>query len=306
MKYFICSALLCLGAVVQTFACNVCGCSAGGDYLGILPQYYDHYVGLQYQFRSFHSEHEPLRYGDPMERSKQYYNTLQLRAHYNLSNRVQLFAFVPYYSNIQQQDGVRTTTSGIGDASVLANVVLLRKDKPNEQWQQLLMAGGGVKLPIGRYEGITVMDREGLPNMQTGTGSWDFITDVNYTLRRKNAGINLDASYTFTTASREQYKYGNRLNSSLLGFYSFNRHKLKLLPQAGFRYEYVLHDYDNYPKKWLNEQTGGHMLFASVGAQAYYNHWGIQAMYHIPLAQHYADGNVTAVTRTEAGILYLF
>lgn len=306
MKYFICSALLCLGAIAPAFACNVCGCSAGGDYLGILPQYYDHYVGLQYQFRSFRSEHEPLKDGDPREHSKQYYNTLQLRAHYNLGSRVQLFAFVPYYSNVQQQDGVKTTTSGIGDASLLANVVLLRKDNTDTKWQQLLMAGGGIKLPVGKYEGITVMDREGLPNMQTGTGSWDFIADVNYTFRHKNTGLNLDASYTFTTANREQYKYGNRLNSSLLAFYSLSKHKLKLLPQAGFRYEYVLHDYDNYPKKWLNEQTGGHMLFASVGAQAYYNHWGVQAMYHVPLSQHYADGNVTAVTRTEAGILYLF
>lgn len=306
MKYFICCALLCLGVITCTFACNVCGCSAGGDYLGILPQYYDHYIGLQYQYRSFHSEHAPLKFGDPYEHSQQYYNMLQLRGHYNLGSRVQLFAFVPYYSNTQKQDGARTTTSGIGDVSALANVVLLRKDAAGSKWQQLLMAGGGVKLPTGKYTGISVLDREGLPNMQAGTGSWDFITNLNYTVRRNKAGLNLDASYTFTTANHEQYKYGNRLNSSLLGFYAFGNNKLKLLPQAGLRYEYTLHDYDNYPKKWLNEQTGGHMLFATAGAQAYYGHWGFQAMYHLPLMQHYADGNVTAVTRTEAGILYLF
>lgn len=305
MKRFVIVALF-ICAAQSARACDVCGCSASNQSLGILPQFYRHFIGVQYQYRSFSSAHPSIFEGRPDERSEEQYNTLQLWGRYYVGKRVQLFGFVPYNNNIRNADGARTVTSGIGDVSLLANVLLIKADSADDNWQHTLLAGGGIKLPTGAYNGITALDRQGLPNMQAGTGSFDFAVNANYTTRYKQSGFNVDASYTLTTPNKERYKYGNRLGLGTLGFYWWQLKSWSVLPQAGVRYEYTLHDYDNYDRKWLNEQTGGHMLFASIGTQVYYKRFGCQFVYHIPVSQRYSNGYVTAKQRLETGIFLLF
>ncbi len=306
MRRVICLVLAIAGTTITSLACDVCGCSSGAQYLGILPQFYRQFLGFQYQYSSFSSTHPSLFEGKPDEHSKQHYNTFQLWGRYNVGKRVQLFGFVPYRYNVNNEDGVKTFSSGLGDVSLLANVVVIKADSEHRTLKQTLLAGGGIKAPTGKYTGITELDKEGLPNMQAGTGSWDFVANANYTIRYRQAGINLDAAYTFTTANRESYKYGNRLSSGLLAFYWLQKNNLIILPQAGLKYEYTLHDYDNYAKKWLNEQSGGYQSFVSAGFQLYYKKLGLQCMYNLPVSQHYANGYVSAKQRLETGVFFLF
>jgi hypothetical protein len=303
MRYLYRVALLLVSgfaATQQAAACDVCGCSSGNQGLGLLPQFSGHFVGIQYTYGSSLSDHPALFENGQTEHSAQYYNTLQLWGRYQLGKRVQLFAFVPYVSNTNNE-GSSMRTTGFGDASVLANISLLQR----ANGRQLLLAGAGVKLPTGAYHGITDADRQGLPNMQTGTGSYDFLVNANYTWRQRSLGFNADASYTFTTVNKARFKYGNKLNSSALAFYWIERGKFRLVPQAGFRFEYTLHDYDNYDRKWLNEQSGGYMGFVSAGAQAYVGKLGFKAMLHVPVLQDYATGYVTAGPRFESGLFFL-
>ena len=65
-------------------------------------------------------------------------------------------------------------------------------------------------------------------------------------------------------------------------------------------------EYDNYKRKWLNENSGGNIVFVSIGAQSFYKHYGAKVMYNIPLSQHYASGNVTVKPRVEANLYFLF
>lgn len=292
--------------VTSAYACDVCGCSASNQYLGILPGANLNFIGFQYQYNSFTSNHPSLFEHQPDEHSTDHYNTFQLWGRYNAGRRLQLFAFVPYRYNIQQTDSAATRSSGAGDVSFLANAVLIKERAAANGWQQQLLAGGGLKLPTGRYTGITALDKQGLPNMQPGTGSWDFIVNSNYTLRHKSVGVNMDAAYTMTLPNAERYKYGNRLNAGILGFYALKRGAVSLLPQAGVRYEYTLHDYDNYDRKWLNEQSGGYMCFATAGVQAYYKQLGLRLTYQLPVSQHYAGGYVTAKQKVDAGVFFLF
>lgn len=306
MRQLLCVVLLLAGTIQPVRACDVCGCSASNQYLGILPQFHRHFIGLQYQYRSFNSSHPSLFAGKPDEKSEEQYNSMQVWGRYYVGKRLQLFAFLPYSSNKRTADGVTTTTSGISDVSVLANMLLVRADSTRGDIKQTLLAGGGIKLPTGKYSGITALDRQGLPNMQAGTGSCDFVVNTNYTVRYKMAGINLDAAYTLTTMNKEQYKYGNRLNTGLLAFYWLRAGAFSILPQAGVRYEYTLHDYDNYERKWLNEQSGGYQCFATLGVQAYYKSLGLQATYGLPVSQHYGAGYVVAKQRIETGLFLLF
>jgi hypothetical protein len=306
MKRLFC-LLLILAVAMNTSACDVCGCSASNQYLGLLPQLQWNFAGLQYEYSSFSSTHPSLFEGLPDEHAADYYNTVQAWGRYNIGKRLQVFAFVPYHFNRDHADTSYAASSGIGDVSFLIDRIMIKDPEIGSPWGHQLIAGGGIKLPTGRNTGITAPDRLGLPNLQPGTGSWDFIINSNYTVRYKKLGLNLDAAYTFTTANSHDFKYGNRLNAGLLAYYSPKlKGKLSLLPQAGLRYSYSLHDYDNYNKKWLNEQSGGYLLYADLGVQAYYRQLGLRLNYQLPLAQHYGAGYVKAGVKTEAGIFILF
>ena len=86
-------------------ACDICGCTANGQSLGILPQFYQHFIGIQYQYRSYHSQGAMSVDGTAGTSSNEYYNTLQLWSRYYIGKRIQLFAFVPYTSNVQHEQG---------------------------------------------------------------------------------------------------------------------------------------------------------------------------------------------------------
>lgn len=304
MKKIISVLLLAAVAYTPAWACDVCGCSSSSQFLGVLPGYSYNFIGLQYLHSDYASAHPGLRDTDPTEHSADHYNTLQLWGRYNIGKKYQVFLFVPYQFNYHHADTSRYNNAGLGDISIMVNRKLLDKESGNVS--HLLTGGVGMKLPTGHHDGISILDKEGLPNMQPGTGATDFIVATNYTIRYKKLGANADASYTLTTTSSDSYKYGNKLNSGIMGFYALAAGGFSIMPVAGVRYEYTLHDYDNYRKKWLNEQSGGYMVFAVAGVQAYYKKAGARITGQLPVAQHYSSGYVSAVAKTEASLMILF
>lgn len=305
MKKIMSGLLLLCAALPAARACDACGCSASGQSLGLLPQHYPHFAGLQYQYRTLRNTFPALLEGRPDDVSDQHYNTVQAWGRYAFSQRIQLYAFVPYQYNVREEKGVRTSSSGIGDVSALLNAAVIKKSA-DKGWGQLLLLGGGVKAPTGAHAGITELDRRGIPNAQPGTGSWDFILSANHTMKKGRVGLNVDASYTLTTANADDYKYGNRLSAGLTVFRTVDLPRWQLIPMAGIRTDYVLHDYDNYSERWINKQTGGYFSYGSLGLQAFRGHWGLTAQGFCPLLQDYAQGHVKAGARAETGILYLF
>ncbi|MCB0697070.1 MAG: hypothetical protein KDC07_06880 [Chitinophagaceae bacterium] len=307
MKYLMGCVMLLLCSSTTITACDVCGCSSGNQNLGLLPQMYRHFVGVQYQFNSFTSTHIPLSDTKPVEYSNEYYRNMQLWGRLYIGKKWQFFGFLPYRYNTSTYTAYSVPSKGLGDATLLANYTFyLTPDSSTSPVRQRLQGGAGIKAPTGSYVGVTQLEREGLPNMQAGTGSWDIPINANYTLRYKQAGINADASFNLTTANKDNYKYGNRFTAQLTGFYWIQKNKLSLLPQAGARYEYALHDYDNYNRKWLNKQTGGYIVSCTAGVQAYYNSIGLQLQYSKPLAQVYGGGYIKALQRIDVGIMLLF
>lgn len=304
MKHILFSLLL-LGTAGYSRACTTCGCSASNQYLGILPQNHRHFIGLQYQYRSFESEHPAHAEGEAASFSKEYYSTFQVWGRFNATRRLQLFAFVPYVSNLQKSGASPHTFSGLGDMTVLANYSII-DNSASGLWKHKLQAGGGLKLPTGAYDRDLVQSYEVLPNMQPGTNSWDFVLNTNYMLRKEQAGINLDASYTIVTPNSFQYKYGNRFAGGLMAFYWYEKSRLTLLPQAGLRLDVAGSDYDHYAYRRKSDMSGGHQLYASAGLQVFYKRMGLQLNYHQPLAQHYAGGLVKALARADAGVYFLF
>lgn len=296
--------LLVLSPIHAVRACDVCGSSISSQSLGLLPQFSKHFVGVQHLYASSQSSHPSLFESKPNEESSQIYRYVQVWGRFQINQRFQLFAFVPYVHNSNSELGQSINSSGIGDASVMINYSFPLAAKANKK--RMLLAGIGVKTPTGKFSNSSNVQSNGLPNTQTGTGSWDMMSNINYTQKGEKWGYNIDASYTLTTANKWQYKFGNRLNTAVMAFYWLEYKQLKIVPQTGIRIEYALHDYDNYGKKWLNEKTGGLLTFATFGTQILYKNLGAKVVISVPVYQQYASGYVRSYNRFEGGIFILF
>lgn len=304
MKQII-SILLVLSCHSAINACDVCGSSTGGQGLGLLPQANLHFAGIQYQYKSFNSIHPALSDTQPDTRSSEHYRTLQAWGRLYLNKRWQLFAFVPYKINSYSSSNGDTAINGIGDVSVLASYTFINTADDNV-FMHRLQGGIGIKAPTGVYSGISERVRQGTPNIEPGSGSWDVPLNINYTAKHNNAGINVDAMYNITSPGADRYKFGNRLSTQLTGFYWLQLGKVSILPQATIQYDQALHDYEDYDKKWLNTQTGGHIIVAKPGAQVYYKNLGLQVAYSIPLWQEFGGGYVRMQKGLDAGLMFLF
>lgn len=283
-------------------ACTVCGCSASNPYLGILPQFHRHFIGLQAQYRSFESKH--LETSEDGGVSQEYYRMLQVWGRYQLGKKIQLFGYLPYVANLKNENGKNTEVAGPGDVTLLANYQLLNHTDAHQAWKQNLQLGGGLKLPTG-VDNYTGNEADGLPNMQPGTGTWDVLANLNYTIRHRRWGMNVDASYTLTTAAPDGYKFGNRLSAGATCFFWHSQNSWHVLPQAGLRLDIAGTDYDNYQYRIRNDMSGGLQLYSMLGIQTYYKQFGFQLSAYLPLTQHYAGGMVRAKLRSEAGIFFL-
>ncbi|GAA4457146.1 hypothetical protein [Rurimicrobium arvi] len=287
----------------DSIACDVCGCSANIQSLGLLPQFSNNFVGLQYLTYHSVSNHPALFEGKPDEHTEQQFRSLQLWGRIRLSQRFQLLAFVPYLHNTNQDTSASITKSGIGDVTLMVNYsVPLKRPSKGER---LLLAGLGIKAPTGHYDSLANTGT-GLPNVQTGTGSWDMNGNLSYTRRFSRWGYNAEGSFSMTTPNRSRYKFGNKTALALNAFYWKKSGAFTFVPQCGLRVEHALHDYDNYDKKWLNEQTGGVLSFVTAGAQVMLKQAGLRAMAYIPAYQHYATGYVHTRTRWECSVFFLF
>lgn len=304
MKFAL-SCILLVCSITTANACDVCGGSSGSQSLGLLPQMYRHFAGIQYQYNSFSSVQKPLSDAKPLVHANQEYQTIRLWGRYCIGSRWQLFGFLPYRSNAYTSAANNITTNGIGDASVLLNYTIVQSSD-TAVVQHRLQGGVGIKAPTAKYTGVSELERAGLPNTQAGTGAWDIPLNLNYTIRFASMGVNADVMYNITTPNRDSYKYGNKLTTQLTAFYWLQKNGVAILPQLGLNNEYGLHDYDNYKKKWLNEQTGGYILSAKAGVQLYYKKLGIQLMYSKPVSQYYGGGNITSNQKIDAGMMFLF
>lgn len=104
-------------------------------------------------------------------------HSLMFRVGYSFTDRISVEAFVPHITQIRDVksfgggDPVRTKTSGIGDAVLLAKFRITKPENTSTVWQ----IGGGAKFPTAASD---LKNSLGIPlniDMQPGSGAWDAV-----------------------------------------------------------------------------------------------------------------------------------
>ncbi|MBD2701261.1 hypothetical protein IC229_11480 [Spirosoma sp. BT702] len=285
-------------------ACDLCGCSNGGSFFGILPQGHRGFMGVRYRYNSYHSHLNSLNLS-----SHEQFRTAELWGRFYPAKRLQVMAFVPYQFSRQTilKTGETIPLRGLSDVTALAHYNLINTfmdDSVVHTVNHSLLVGGGVKLPTGRYR----YDENSLsdvanPNFQLGTGSTDWIGNLIYTARYKNWGMNADVSYRVTSTNPNGYRFGNRLNTSASVFYLASMGSKSIMPNAGVFVEQAGHDIRSGE---VNKQTGGYATYLNLGAELYLNKLNLGVSYRKPVSQFLSEGELQANAQLTTHITFLF
>ncbi len=289
--------MLCIAGSVKVLACDVCGGSGAMSGIGFLPNSDFHFVGLSYRARTFSTVHPKLFASETTVLGTNTFQTAEVFGRYAATNRIQLMAFVPIHSrNITDTEGTYQI-NGIGDASLLANYLLIKKK--DMRW----FVGSGVKLPTGNYDQET--NGQVVPNLQAGTGSYDALFTSNFTYLKNQFGMNAEGNYTLTSANDKYYEYGNQLDATFTGFYKWKNGKVMYVPQVGLNYTHTAQDVSNTVYNTKAAYTEASQLLLPLGLDMYRGNMGLRLSYKIPLLSNMSEGYVTPRINCQAQLLYI-
>lgn len=291
-------------------ACDICGCGVGGNYIGLLPDFTKRFVGLRYQFNRLTTQLD-INGNRTALSTDEKYQTMELWGAWNIGQKWRVLALVPYNFNEKYSEGsdLLRKKNGIGDITLNGYYKLFDQSKPtanNKLVVQSLWVGMGVKLPTGAYDVAEQQNATATnPNMfQLGTGSLDFIPSLMYDVRIQDFGINANASYKINTENKDDYRYGNKIAANASAYYKIALGtNSRLAPNAGISFENQQKD---HAMGFKVEETGGHILNASMGLEANFNRISVGASFQTPIQQELGRGRIDAGNRLLTHVSFSF
>jgi hypothetical protein len=281
-----------------TEACDICGCGAGNLYFGIVPMSERNHFALRYRSLNYDSHLYP---NDPYERlfkTKEQFQMIEILARFKVSPRWQISVFIPYVFAQQTRSEVNFYTQGIADVLVQAQYRILQTDilHPERDWRHQILVGAGLKSPTGKWKFGSENDGSvENPNFQPGTGSFDGLITMQYSVRYKDFGLQSDAQYRFNGLNKDEYRFGRRFTSNLNFFYLLGKKpNFRVMPIIGLYSESsatnLKHDLDV-------PHTGGQLWMANTGVQVFIKKVSLMAQHQIPISQNLSDNHQLAKRR---------
>lgn len=271
----------------NTIACDICGCGVGNYYIGLLPQFSKSFIGLRYQFSSFHT----TTTGNTSQYSKELFETIEVWGGFNIGKHWQVIAIVPINIIHQITDDGTLHHSGLGDIAVMGNYKLfshVSSTAGKKIIAQTIWIGAGVKAPTGKFNiAVNEPNLAALANTEVGSGSTDFILNANYIVIINRWGLSTNLQYKINNTNRYNYYFGNKLSAGSTAYYTFSGPRITITPNAGLLYT------QNQSNK-LNQSkiadSDGYLLSSLIGTALNYKKISFGCNIQIPLSQRFANG----------------
>jgi hypothetical protein len=275
-------------------ACDICGCSVHGTYLGGLQATTKNSFGLAHNYFRFNAIHH-----DANSLSSAQINIFTLNGNVAINEKWRVFALVPFVNVNFTEQGINNRYFNVGDASLFASRIVL--NTPDSLlWRHLLVVNGGLKLPTGNYGNMNTAEVS-FYNFRTGTASWDVVFSTFYSLSKKSKGVSAEVNYSLNTPNKYDYWFGNNF-SSQLSVFSKNRIKqMAFIPLLAYRFEHAQKDLNNMVEKRF---TGGYAHYATAGFMLRNEHLMLDVNLALPFSYNISEGSVTPFSKTQLRIIY--
>jgi hypothetical protein len=191
-KYFKRALLM----LTMIFAVNIAfaGCDMCNLYLGLHPNQTKNSISLRYRFSIYESTkahvHGGTSHSSITGTEWRTFQTMEVWSQWRIGRKIQLMFFFPYSMNSIENKGlVLDSYNHLGDIQGIVRYQLFRSDAEKHSYIHRVVIGAGIKAPTGLS---TTLSNEGNvdPHIQTGTGSWDFLSNIGYLLKYKQWGVN--------------------------------------------------------------------------------------------------------------------
>ena len=243
------------------------------------------------------------------ESIKRFSQTAFLQGIYGINNRISINTMISYVhhkrSNVDLPDQT-TITSGIGDATFLVQVKVLDREKSS------LYITTGPKIPIGKNDIKNEDDILLAPDLQPGSGSWDYIAGLGFVrdqFVRQSMSFTLSLTGKFNTYAErfngsQQYKYGN--NIQLLAGISDNYFIKDKLVNTGLLFRFWARAED-LADGFVFPNTGGSWFFVVPSVNFGLNpDFSVFASFEIPVYQNLTGTQLSTSFRLVFGLQYQF
>ncbi len=292
---------LVLASNLSMRACDVCGGNTGSTNLGFVSGHQRSFVGFRTTFRSYSSS-DHIHNNELDKGSTEKFWTTDLMAKIHIHKRLQLIAFLPYQVNRRTQDDASIHLQGLGDATCIANSILLHTANPESKWTHLLQGGLGLKMPTGKWDALYNGNFVHY-NMQLGTGSWDLMGLATYSISNELFSTIAEVNYKYNTPNKLDYRFGDRLNVNLTSFYTLKHKEFKFIPSLGLQYEYANPDFRSAIQE---EMTGGFSLKSIAGLQSIRYPFNMGISGGMPLISQFSEGHVKPNLLITCQLIYFF
>ncbi|MDG4651745.1 transporter [Chryseobacterium arthrosphaerae] len=266
--------------------CDACGCAAGNGSSGFESLLNPQFIGMKY-FAQHYKAKENLFVKDLTQ--DQYFNTLQIWGKIPVTEKLSVYASLPFHFHEKKTTQGDIRINGIGDLNLMG---IYRLVKSGNNFHQL-SGGLGVKVPLGKFDekGISGVN----PSFQLGTGSWDYQAALNYKFQKNKIAVLINTDYTIKTENKKHYRFGNQWNYAATGFYQLSGNEKTIFSaKTGLQGEVYAQN------KQFGEglpNTAGSALYGKLGFEASYKRFSLGSEVMLPVYTHLAGGDIEAKSR---------
>ncbi len=288
----------------QAQTCCTAGAPLSNNFSNNTTEIYPLEISVQSTFRSINRlvENDEVLVNDPRSRFNLHNN---LRFAYRLHDFFSLGLSVPYIFQQRETISMREESFGFGDP------VLNFQFSPPISKKIDLYLFSGIKFPLGSYQKTNAIGIQLSPDMQSGTGTWDFINRLAIFHPRfliNNLNVQYALSYRYNSTNKNfnnsiaarSFQFGQEWNTSLLFQYELFSKNSIWVPDLELQYRWQ--DANN-EQNLEAPNSGGHWFNIKAGLTAILSEQNLLRIYvGMPVFQSLEGLQIT--TNFESGISY--